>query len=136
MVPDLLQGKESVEVNTATCNFMTSKRWWKSQDLSERLHPQSLCFVTWNLGISCLVLHLPARTELTSGATHVVDQQMSTVGKQTRCPHGNCRSLAARTTEAAHWAGGNSATSRGEWRWACTAGRNRDSKQSAHLVGL
>ena len=102
MVPDVLQGKESVGFNTATCNFMTNKLWQRPQDLSERLHPESLFFATRNLDISCLTLHLAARTELPSRATQVADQQMNAVGKQTHCPHSDGQIHTENMVEAAH----------------------------------
>lgn len=71
-VLDVLQGKESGRFNTATCNFVAKKLWQRSQDLSERLHPESLSFVTRNLDISHLTLCFSARTDLPSGATRDV----------------------------------------------------------------
>lgn len=71
VMPDVLVGKESVPFNMS--NFVTNKVWQKSQDLSEDPHPQSLCFVTSTLDISCFSLHLSPRTFLPSGATRAAD---------------------------------------------------------------
>lgn len=95
--------------------------------------------MTRNLDISLLTLHLSARTELPSGATRAVDQQMSAVGRQTRCPRSHGQSRAESTTEAARRenSGGEPSNECGQWEQprGCTASRNGSSKQQTHPVG-
>lgn len=135
----MLQGKESVGFNTATCNFVTNKLWQRSQDLSERLHPESLCFTTRNLDIACLTLHLSARTELPSGAARVVDQQTSAVGRQTHCPRSDGRSRAGSVIAAARRENSRGEPSDEHSQWeqprGSTASRNGSREQQTHLVG-
>lgn len=100
MVPDEFQGKGSVGFNAVSCNFVTNKLWLKSQDLSERLHPKSLCFVTRNLDFSCrIILGLWIRR--------------AAVGRQIPCPPGDWWSPAESRMGAADGGsrGGNPAMS-------------------------